>query len=257
MRRAALADGRVYVDDRVMKNRIVMVRHHHNALERDDVACRFLQERGFVVEHVHPHAGEVLGTPQSDLAGTIVYGGGQNVTELAKYPYLKDEMQWITDCVASETPVLGICLGAQLLAAAFGARVYKPEGGGCEFGYYPVYPVAETGFVPHGLHVTEAHFEVFDLPDGAVHLARSDAFPNQAFRVGEHAIGLQFHPEVNTEVFRDWQADYWTDFFYKTPGSQSESEALDLHYRHTDAQAAWFGQLLEQMFTHPGSAAAA
>lgn len=234
-----------------MTRRIIMVRHHHNALEREDVACQFLQERGFVIEHVHPHAGDVLGTPQPNVAGSIVYGGGQNVTELDSHPYLKDEMQWITDCLASDTPILGICLGAQLLAHALGARVYKPERGDCEFGYYPIYPIAEDSFVPAGLHVMEAHYEAFDLPAGAVHLARSEAFPNQAFRVGEQAYGVQFHPEVNTEVFRDWQADSWVESFYNTTGSQSEVEMLDLHYRHNASQVAWFCQLLGKLFGSP------
>ncbi|MEM9602203.1 MAG: gamma-glutamyl-gamma-aminobutyrate hydrolase family protein [Pseudomonadota bacterium] len=239
-----------------MKNRLVMVRHHHNALELDDVACRVLRARGFELEHVHPHAGDPLGVPADDVAGTIVYGGGQNVTELERFPYLRDEMQWMLDCQSSGIPVLGICLGAQLLAAAHGADVMRPADGLCEFGYYPVFPVDDSGFVPaEGLHVTEAHFEAFELPAGAVHLARSEAFPNQAFRVGDNVYGLQFHPEVNTEVFRDWQADYWTPHFYASPGSQSETESLDLHYRHTEAQGAWFEALLLNLFgTAPAAA---
>lgn len=240
-----------------MGNRLVMVRHHHNALELDDVACRFLRERGFHLDHVHPHAGELLGRPTTDTAGTIVCGGGQNVTELDKYPYLRDEMRWITDCIQAGLPVLGICLGAQLMAAAAGARVTRREDGLCEFGYYPVYPVGDSDFLPpEGLHVTQAHFETFDLPAGAEHLARNDNFANQAFRIGERAYGLQFHPEVNTAVFRDWQADYWAQAFYQSRGSQSAAEALGLHYRYSDAQGVWFCALLAKLFCDPLSRSA-
>jgi GMP synthase (glutamine-hydrolysing) len=121
---------------------------------------------------------------------------------------LKDELKLIERALAAGTPMLGVCLGSQLIAKALGGRVYRNHA--LEVGWKPVYfteaargdPVfsacgeCETFFHWHG--------ETFDLPHGAEHLAWSDACRNQAYRYGDRVYGIQFHPEITSAMIEDW-----------------------------------------------------
>ncbi|MBI1317611.1 MAG: amidotransferase [Candidatus Hydrogenedens sp.] len=130
----------------------------------------------------------------------IALGGPMSVNDEAALPWLVDEKRFIGGVIALGTPVLGICLGAQLIAAASGARVYP--GPHREIGWFPVERVAtqsDSFVVPPLLEVFHWHGETFDLPDGAVHLARSAGCEHQAFQLGERVIGLQFHLETTPE----------------------------------------------------------
>jgi GMP synthase (glutamine-hydrolysing) len=141
-------------------------------------------------------------------AGLVVLGGPMNVDEVDKYPFLARECEWLRTAVAADTPVLGICLGSQLLAKALGARVYPNPVK--EIGWYDVglTAAAESDPLFTGLQPVERvfqwHGDTFDLPPGAVHLATSDLCRHQAFRHGEAAWGLQFHWEVTPGMVEDW-----------------------------------------------------
>lgn len=136
--------------------------------------------------------------------------GGQ--ASIAGYPpaWLAAERQYVREAVMSGVPYWGVCLGAQLLAASLGARVY--QGPRPEVGIHPVFltdsgrndPVFLT--VPPKFGVLQWHADGFDLPRAAVLLAGSLAYPNQAFRWGAHAYGIQFHLEVTPEMARAWAA---------------------------------------------------
>ena len=128
-----------------------------------------------------------------------------------------------------------------------GAEVGPLESGVHEFGYYEIRPTDEgEDFLPRPMRFTQAHFHTFAIPDGAVHLAGSDSFPNQAFRYGERVYGLQFHPEVTIEGFRRWQNDTWAAF--GEPGAQTREEQDRLMLEHDAAQAEWFYGFLESLF---------
>lgn len=130
----------------------------------------------------------------------IVMGGPMSVNDEDLYPWLKDEKRFIREAIESGVPVLGICLGAQLIASALGSRVYP--GAQKEIGWFPVRSVATTREAfPFPENVTAFHWhgETFDLPPGAAHLAESDACKHQAFQVGDKVIGLQFHLESTPE----------------------------------------------------------
>jgi len=133
----------------------------------------------------------------------IVMGGPMSVNDETELPWLRDEKQFIREAVQSGLPVLGVCLGSQLIASALGARVYRNAQK--EIGWFPVEAVptnADVFHFPEGFQAFHWHGETFDLPSGAVWLARSAACANQAFQVGRRTLGLQFHLEVTPEAVR-------------------------------------------------------
>ena len=143
--------------------------------------------------------------------GLVVLGGPMNVDEVDRYPWLRSETAWLQAAVAREVPVLGICLGAQLLAKSLGARVYPS--GVKEIGWYEIELTPEAaddplfaGMDPRQM-AFQWHGDTFDLPPGAVHLARSDSCRQQAFRYGRSAYGLQFHAEMTATLIEDWLDD--------------------------------------------------
>lgn len=227
---------------------VTIIRHHANAVELADNATDFLVKHGISYRFVNPYAGEKLDAAEG-VTATIVLGGGQNVTELAKHNYLHDELNWIEYCLKQELPLVGICLGAQLMAHALGARVSAREPAQCEFGLYEVRPTADAGdWLAKPQHFMQAHFQEFELPHNAVRLAASEAFPQQAFRYGKSAYAMQFHPEVNQAILNDWHADTWSDQMVSTPGAQSFATQQTLASQHLSAQAAWFDGFLAELF---------
>ena len=134
-----------------------------------------------------------------------------NVDETEKYPFLAAEIEWIRQAVAARLPVLGICLGSQLLAKACGAKVFSNPVK--EIGWYVIQVTPEGeddplfGDCGRSIEVFQWHGDTFDLPPGAVHLAQSPLCKHQAFRVGESAYGLQFHMEMTAAMVDDWLAE--------------------------------------------------
>lgn len=143
-------------------------------------------------------------SPDTDLL--VVLGAPIGAYEEEKYPFVADELRIIGQRLGASLPVLGVCLGAQLMARALGARVYP--GKSKEIGWAPIeLSDAARGTPLHhlaGLPVLHWHGDVFDLPEGAVRLASSALTPNQAFSFGSRALGLQFHVEVHERGFERW-----------------------------------------------------
>jgi GMP synthase (glutamine-hydrolysing) len=137
-----------------------------------------------------------------DFDWLIVMGGPMSVNDEQHYPWLVPEKRLIREAIAGHKVVLGICLGAQLIANALGARVYPNADP--EIGWLPIERVAAAGahpcagLFPPRCEVFHWHGETFDLPPGAVHLAQSTACANQAFLLGQRVLGLQFHLETTT-----------------------------------------------------------
>ncbi|RPI26047.1 MAG: amidotransferase [Acidobacteria bacterium] len=139
-----------------------------------------------------------------DLDLVIVLGGPMSVNDEARLAWLIEEKRFIRACAEAGKSVLGVCLGAQLIASAFGAQVYPNRVK--EIGWFPIYSVTaseESIFrFPQKVDVFHWHGETFDLPPGAVHTARSEACENQAFQLGRSVIALQFHLETTPEAAR-------------------------------------------------------
>ena len=144
----------------------------------------------------------------ADVGGLIVMGGPMGAGDTAVHPHLAREQELLRAAVERDLPVLGVCLGAQLLAAALGARVTK--GASPEVGLGQVTLTAEgrkdrvLGAAGDTIPVFHWHEDTFEVPRGAVHLARSDLFPNQAFRAGKRAYAFQFHVEVDRALATEW-----------------------------------------------------
>ena len=141
-----------------------------------------------------------------EAAGLIFMGGPMSVND--DLPYIRAELSLIEEAVARGKPVLGVCLGAQLIAKALGGKVYRNPVK--EIGWFPVRfaePAREDPLFA-GIRDSEMvfhwHGETFDLPPGAALLASSDACRNQAFRAGTNVYGLQFHLEVTPDMIADW-----------------------------------------------------
>jgi len=142
------------------------------------------------------------------VSGLVVMGGPMNVDETDRYPFLAAEVDWLQRAIDSRLPVLGVCLGAQLLAKALGSRVYPNRVK--EIGWYEVELLPETATdplfcdAPSRPTIFHWHGDTFDLPAGSVQLARSPQCENQAFRHGKSAYGLQFHMEVTSQIIDSW-----------------------------------------------------
>jgi GMP synthase-like glutamine amidotransferase len=166
-----------------------------------------LRLRRIEVDYADPYQ---PGTTRPDVArydALIFMGGPMSVND--DLPFLRQEMDFIRQAIAQRQPILGICLGSQLIACAMGATVRRNAAK--EIGWYGLQftPAAADDRLFAGLSqetVFHWHGETFDLPPGAELLASSNLCRNQAFRAGEHVYGLQFHLEVTPEMIADWCA---------------------------------------------------
>lgn len=164
----------------------------------------WLEATGFEITSTRLYESAELPDPEiMDLL--VVMGGPMSVNDEGEFPWLAREKQFIRDAINLGKPILGICLGAQLIASALGARVYSNAVK--EIGWFPIEGVASNDpsvfLFPPSVDVFQWHGETFDLPAGAIRLAESDACENQAFQIGNSVIGLQFHLETTPESARD------------------------------------------------------
>jgi len=140
--------------------------------------------------------------------GLVVMGGIMGVYDDADYPFIGQTRALMRRFHDEGKPIMGVCLGAQMLASAFGARVYKM--GYDEWGFLPQTWTHEAASDPllgdaePGLAIMQWHGDTFDLPDGAVRLATREGYVNQAFRIGDKTYGFQFHLEVTRETTNLW-----------------------------------------------------
>ena len=183
----------------------------------------WLDQRGAEISYTRWFAGDQV--PVLDAIDMLIaMGGPMSVNEEEKLPWLKDEKQAVRDAIARDIPVLGICLGAQLIASALGARVYRNPVK--EIGWFPIQalPRSERAFgFPSECTVFHWHGETFDLPEGATLLARSEVCEHQAFQLKQNVIGLQFHLEM-THVSALAMIENCRDELVPGPYVQSETE---------------------------------
>jgi GMP synthase (glutamine-hydrolysing) len=170
----------------------------------------WLSDAGLSLTVARPFTGEQLPVDLDNVDGLIVLGGSMGVGDDAAYPYLRDIRRLLAEAVAREVPTLGICLGAQLLAAGTGGRVTRSPGGP-EYGAQLIAKRGNAatdplfGPLPITPDVIQWHVDsIVDLPPGAVQLYGSPTTENQAFRLGRLAWGIQFHIETTPQLLRLW-----------------------------------------------------
>jgi GMP synthase (glutamine-hydrolysing) len=180
----------------------------HVSFEGPGAIAQAVTATGAGLSVVRIDRGDALPRPSvlGEVAGLVVMGGPMSVHD--DLAWLADERALLREAVEGGLPVLGVCLGAQQLAAALGAPV--TSGPMPEYGVGEVHLTTEAiedplfGPAPTPLPCVHWHGDTFALPEGAVRLARNDAYENQAFRFGARAYGLQFHVEVTASLVAHW-----------------------------------------------------
>jgi GMP synthase (glutamine-hydrolysing) len=215
-----------------------------SALSRPDVE----------VLHVHRRRGDALPALER-LDGIISFGGEQSARDLAVEPALAAETAWLAEAIAAGVPVLGVCLGAQLLARALGAEVFRlarPM-----LSWEPLEPTAAGARDPliaalgPGAHGVQWNEDGFDLPPGAVELVERTAPSCQAFAFGERCWGVQFHPDVDPAALDHWYAE-WTSAPADAGTTLAAARAADAHHlvRHREDSEALFAAFLDVVRRH-------
>lgn len=184
----------------------------HCPVEGPGTLAPFLLQRGWTLETVALDAGAPLPEAPQAYQAIIVMGGPMGVYDETDYPFLREEQYFLTLAIAQKVPILGICLGSQLLARALGARVYRNPRK--EIGWYTVDLTAAGRTDPlfmgldSPVRVFQWHGDAFEIPPGAISLASSPLCTHQAFCYGAHVYGLLFHLELTPAIIQSWLATF-------------------------------------------------
>ena len=210
-----------------------------------------LRDNGYQVELRCHAAGDPLPEDASGYRGVVLAGGIHSVGAADQWPYLTREIAWTRRVVEAGTPFLGMCLGSQILAHAFGGQVAARPDGRCEFGFYPITPTPAGRPLFDGLtHVYQSHHESCVVPpDSAELLASSISFATQAFRIGDSAFGVQFHPDAKLNKIADWVRDDQDNL--TRPGAQSEAEQLRLAPLYEAEIQSWTERFIDHWLAEP------
>ncbi|MGD0519992.1 MAG: glutamine amidotransferase [Terracidiphilus sp.] len=208
-----------------------------------------LRARDFEIEHVSASEARFPLSQAGSCDLLVILGGPIGVYDQQNYPFLKDEIALIARRLEAQKPILGICLGAQLISAALGSRVY-PGKRGAEIGWSPLQPAPNANppawFVPllaPGLSVFHWHGDTFDLPSGALHLAKTEIYSNQAFALGNFALALQFHPEVTADGLESWYVGHACELHHASIAPANLRSSARQHAPALEEAAARFFNL--------------
>jgi len=180
----------------------------HLDIEPPALIGEVFRAAGHNLTTIHLDQGEQLPASLADFNGCIIMGGPQSANDQSSY--IRAELAWVKQALAEELPMLGICLGAQIMARAAGAQIIPSPVR--ELGWFPVYHTVESegdalfAAMPEGLAVFQWHGETFSLTDAMKLVASHPQVPAQAFRLGRGQYGLQFHVEVDESIIEAWIA---------------------------------------------------
>jgi GMP synthase (glutamine-hydrolysing) len=210
-----------------------------------------LKSRGFEVKYFCSRHVDYKGLFAHDPDLLVVLGGPMGVYETEKHPWIHAEEKFITERIECEKPILGICFGSQIIAKALGAKVYKGQQGK-EIGW------SKITVNPYGLKTPLRHFDghqtqmmhwhgdTFDLPDGAVLLASSKKYNNQAYSYADHVFALQCHPEVTEAKLKLWYSSSKSEIEeIKTTVEALKADAMAYNQKLTEQTALFLNEWLD------------
>lgn len=206
---------------------------------------QMLQAKGFDLDIRRPVLGQELPATLQDHVGAVVFGGPMSAND--RDDFVIAETDWLSVPLAENKPFLGICLGAQMLVNHLGGRVYGDPGGLTEIGWYPMEATkAGKDLMVWPEMVYQFHREGFDLPNGAELLATAEAYPNQAFRYGDNAWGIQFHAELTQIMMQRWVVRGAHRF--DLPNAQVGADHLNGRLIYDAPLRAWLSNFLDIVF---------
>lgn len=228
---------------------LLVIRHEHctnlgllkPALARMNGSVRYLETA----------QGEELINPLTDYSHIVVLGGGMSAYEEAQYPFLRYEFDLLERAIAQRIPILGICLGSQILAKVLGASVYRGafgrEAGWCEV-QLTIAATHDPLFqdLPPQFRVFQSHQDTFDLPAGSVHLAQSSLYANQAFCYQNQVWAIQFHLEIDEHVLSSCSDLITEELETSQIQDTTVQQLIDEAKRHSPAVAPLADRLMQQ-----------
>lgn len=207
-----------------------------------------LVEAGFALDIRRPPLGDPLPQTLNDHAGVVIFGGPMSAND--SEDFVRIETDWLAVPLKEDKPFLGICLGAQMLANHIGGRVAPHPDGLVEIGWYPLEPTAAgQALMDWPSMVYHFHREGFELPRTATLLATGENYPNQAFRYGRNAWGVQFHAELTRAMMQRWVVRGAERF--ALCGAQHGRDHLEGRMIHDAMLKAWLHQFLGAIFGTP------
>lgn len=213
---------------------------------------QMLEARGHALDIRRPPMGDPLPDTLQHHAGAVMFGGPMSAND--PEDYVKRETDWLAVPLRENKPFFGICLGAQMLVNHLGGTVAGRDDGEVEIGWYPLAPTeAGKALMDWPEMIYQFHREGFSLPSGAEHLATADAYPNQAFRYGENAWGVQFHAELTQAMMQRWVVRGAHRF--ELPGAQIGRDHLHGRLHHDHAVRRWLADFLDIVFERETAAA--
>ncbi|MEM8551563.1 MAG: glutamine amidotransferase [Pseudomonadota bacterium] len=212
----------------------------HQATSTPGRVGQVLRSRGFRLDIRRPALGDNLPATTRNHAGVVIFGGPQSAND--PDAFIKREIDFIDVPLRESTPFLGICLGAQMLAKAVGGHVAPHHGGQVEIGYYDLHPTRDgKALMEWPGKVYQWHREGFHTPKGTPLLATGQDY-EQAFRIGENAYGIQFHPEITLAMLYRWTTRGHERM--ALPGARKRADHFKGRALYDGAVKSWLGRFL-------------
>jgi len=226
-------------------SRILLVLHQQHSTPGR--IGELLMQRGHELQRCCPSIGDALPDDLDNFDACVVFGGPQSAND-CHLSAIRAELDWLEQrALPAQLPLLGICLGAQLMARVLGARVGPPDDALVEIGYKTVHATtAGRDFMAGAECFYQWHSETFEIPDGAVHLAHNDDFAGQAFAWGEQAWAIEFHPEMTLEMVNRWCTSDGGSKKLALRGAQAHADQLEDFARHAPQSDQWLTHFFDR-----------
>jgi GMP synthase (glutamine-hydrolysing) len=216
--------------------KILLIVHQHTS--EPGLVGEILTKNGYELDIRCPAIEQELPATMDNHEAVVIFGGPMSANDSDTLPFIRTELDWIPIALDSCKPFLGICLGAQLLARVLGASVSPHPKEMMEIGYFPIVPAdTSVNYFDVPRYVYHWHGEGFELPRGAQLLAKGEVFESQAYRYGETAYGVQFHPEITKEMMEKWTT--LGAHLLTLPGAQSREEQMQKYSRYGGESKSW------------------